>query len=98
MYSILKYTKYPRYFARHSHPLCIHLCYLNTDVTEELLITENTYPVIVVCLDGSTKVNNYPFPDPKDTLMVKFLADRSNLSDLEIKKYINTIELMDDEN
>ena len=30
-------------------------------------------------------------------MMVKFLADRSNLSDLEIEKYINTIDLMDDE-
>ena len=30
-------------------------------------------------------------------MMFKFLADRSNLSDLEIEKYINTIELMDDE-
>ena len=72
----------------------IHLYYLNRDVTEELLITENTYPVIIMCLDDLTNVNNKTFPGPKDTLMVKFLTDRSNLSDPNIKKYVDTIELM----
>ena len=36
-------------------------------------------------------------PGPKNTLMVEFQADRFDLSDLKIEKYINAIELMDDE-
>ena len=57
---------------------------------------EKLYLIAIICLDDPTAKNDYNLPDTKDTLVLKFRGDDSDLSMMKVEKYIEAIEVMDD--
>ena len=59
---------------------------------------EKLYLIAIICLDDPTATNDYNLPDTKETLVLKFRGDDSDLSTIKVEKYIEAIEVIDDKN
>ena len=71
---------------------------LDVDIGGTVVTHEKLYLIAIICLDDPTATNDYNLPDTKETLVLKFRGDDSDLSTMKVEKYIAAIEVMDVKN
>ena len=75
-----------------------YIHHLDIDNGGAIVTHEKLYLIAIICLDDPTATNDYNLPDTKETLVLKFRGDDSDLSTMKVEKYIEAIQVMDDKN
>ena len=71
---------------------------LDINIGSTVVTHEKLHLIAIICLDDPTATNDYNLPDTKETLVLKFRGDDSDLSTMKVEKYIAAIEVMDVKN
>ena len=75
-----------------------YVCHLDVDMDNTTVTKEKVFSIATICLDDPTATKDYNLPDTKDTLVLTFHGDDSDLAMMKVEKYIEAIEVMDDKN
>ena len=75
-----------------------YVCQFDTDMDNTTVTKEKFVSIATICLDDPTATKDYNLPDTKDTLVLKFPGDDSDLAMMKVENYIESIEVLDDRN